>query len=368
MESRVFSRLARTLQPLTRQILPAHHVLRRSAGSSVYSTSSTTPLKEDHSKIVKRTPEAVAYRASALQLVLSRWGLERTWDTWNEMAGSDTTTKEMGSNRITQGFDMLMSAVHSSKMYEHLTPREKQLMDLDLGSWCGNKEAEIEGRWESAGVICWALNLTGQNTAIPSYNVPFEREELFQSMGIQASQPATIRRFLEGRVHKLRTNEEIAMALRTAEAWYWRSRAQGVWELKRNLLDPVTDTSQLDLDVEAKKKAARKKIPKGLKNIASGIEGAIAQAAARCAEDGLIEKDMGGDFGVQVVGEDGKPGDWVRYSELDAAALDKVREIADNRCSALGWLTGNEWDFEGNLSFVNPVSSIWRPQEVEVMN
>lgn len=288
------------------------------------------------------------------------------------MAANDAAQREMGTTRITQGFDMLMSALYSSKIYDNLSAREKKLMDMDLGTWCGNKEAEIEGRWESAGIICWALGLSGNNGKIPPYTVPFEREELFQAMGIQPSQPETVGRFLQGRVHKLRSNDDIANALRTAEAWYWRARAQSVWELKKNLLDPLTDSSQFDAEVEAKKKEARKKIPKGLKDIASGIEGAIAQAAIRCAEDGLVEGELGGDYAVRATTPSSSAGEgaeeWIRYSDMDPAALDQAREIADNRCSALGWLTGNEWDYASNLSFVNPVSSIWRATEVEIMN
>lgn len=367
MISAAVRRLPGLLRPRLAPRVPAAAAPRRFAGSE----ATRVPLEEDHSNVVKRTPDEVAHRAACLQLVLSRWGLERTWDAWNEMAAGDAAQREMGSNRITQGFDMLMSALHSSKLYGHLSEREKKLMDMDLGSWCGNKEAEIEGRWESAGVVCWALGLTGNHASIPSYTVPFEREELFQAMGIQPSQPGTIQRFLTGRVHRLRSGSDVAAALRTAEAWYWRSRAQSVWELKKNLLDPVSDVSQFDAETEAKKKEARKKIPKGLKDIASGIEGAIAQAASRCAEDGLIEREINGDYGVLAAPSEKQGADspeWIRYSDMDAAALDRARDIADNRCSALGWLTGNEWDFSGNLSFVNPVSSIWRAQEVEIVN
>ncbi|KAI9033137.1 hypothetical protein DFJ74DRAFT_150236 [Hyaloraphidium curvatum] len=319
-------------------------------------------LSADAAAAIKRTPAEAAARVACLHLVLSRWGLERTWDAWNGPEGGDPRQRELVRNRIAQGFDLLMSKVYSTGAHDRMTPREKQLMDLDLGTWCANKEREVEGRWESAGMICWALQLTG--AAVPPYWEPFERKELFQATGIQPSVPDSVSRFLDGRVHAFRPAGDIADALRTAEVWYWRARAQSVWELKRDVLEPSAADS--DPELEAKRKEARKRIPKALKDVANGIEGAIGQAAVRCAEDGLIPREVGGDYGVQVAGtgEAGTGGAsaWARYSELDQASIDKLREIAEYRCSALGWLAGHEWDNDGNLAFVSPLS-IWQPTE-----
>lgn len=83
------------------------------------------------------------------------------------------------------------------------------------------------------------------------------------------------------------------------------------------------------------------------------IEVVISQATERAVADGLVMGNKDGDFEVQGS----------RYADMDDDQMLRMADISTMRLAALGWLNGvSEWDFE-EVSYINPVNSLWAPKE-----
>ncbi|KAJ3023558.1 hypothetical protein HKX48_002431 [Thoreauomyces humboldtii] len=227
--------------------------------------------------------------------------------------------------------------------------QEQKLIDAPLGKWDPVVDLAAQSmRWESFGMLLWALKIID---GVPRYHVRFPQELLFQATAIVPAFPATITGFLEffstgegssSPSHRLE-EQEFRGAINTAEAWYWRARAQVVLDLRESLKGDSDDV-----------KEARKKIPSGLKTIMSNMDTALSQASIRASTDGYIEAIVGEDFGV----------DGTAYRDLDDHMIRDTNDIAENRLAALSWLAGREWDFErGEVAFIHPLGSLWHPQE-----
>ncbi|TPX65023.1 hypothetical protein SpCBS45565_g05458 [Spizellomyces sp. 'palustris'] len=289
--------------------------------------------------LLKRSPSEIARRAGALQLVLTRWGIEAAYLAAN---AQDET------GRIRQSFDALTKAVDESKIARSFTETEQKLMDKQFGSWEPVQDiSSYWARWESFGILLWTLRIVD---GIPRYHVTFPHELLFQATAIVPAFPATVRDFIEyfsaGEGQKpghIVSENDLREAINRAEAWYWRARAQIVLDLKESLNG---DTEEI--------KEARRKIPHGLRQILQNIDEAVGAASARATADGLIDESVADDFGV----------DGTAYRSLRGDQLRDVVDIAEFRLGALSWLTGNDWEFErGELKFIHPLGSLWAPHE-----
>ncbi|KAJ3319961.1 hypothetical protein HDV06_005779 [Boothiomyces sp. JEL0866] len=238
--------------------------------------------------LLNRTPRELALRACCTQLLLTRWTLE------------SAALSHKNDLRGMEGFKALNETIRKTKINEFMTQRELELMGKDYASWDVVQDIiPTELRWESFG-------------AKPEHIV---------------------------------SSPEFAMAVSQSEAWYWRSRAQIVLDLKKSLSDGSEEA-----------KIQKKKLPSGLNNVMMNIEQAIEMATQRAISDGLIFQDQKSDF---IVFKDTK------YNDMEDHDMRDVGLLAEARLAALGWMTGtHEWEYErGELRFINPMGSLWSPEE-----
>ncbi|KAL2919690.1 hypothetical protein HK105_200604 [Polyrhizophydium stewartii] len=281
---------------------------------------------------LKRTPREIALRACSTQLLLTRWALE----------ASALSAKEPAA----AGFGALTEALAKTSITEHMTARERSLHKLDFGKWDVAEDiVGVQSRWESFGMLAWALRIVRD---VPEYPNTFPHEQLYQATAVIPAFPNTIDMFVEyftsGEGSKdghLVTSAEFEDAVNRAEAWYWRSRAQMVLELKQGLQGDSPEIRE-----------ARRKVPSGLRGVMDNIEKAISQASQRALADGLISESVDDDFAVAK---------GVAYRSLDDHGLRDMERMTESRLAALGWLAGTEqWEFErGEVKFINPLGSLW---------
>ncbi|KAJ3152081.1 hypothetical protein HDU86_005926 [Geranomyces michiganensis] len=274
-------------------------------------------------------------------MVLTRWGIEAALAS---RTGSNTPVDP----RIAQSHDALARAIDESKLERSFTKSELDLLAKPLGGWRPVEDLASQMlRWESFGTLLWAMRIIN---GLPKFHVRFPQETLFQATAIVPAFPATVSSFVEyfdsgegSKPEHIITPEEMRNAVNTAEAWYWRARAQVVLDLKESLEGDSEDI-----------KEARKKIPSALKNVMANLDQALAQASIRASADGYIDEVAGDDFGV----------DGVPYKKLDDHAIRDLNDISEHRLAALGWMAGRDWDFiKGEVPFIHPLGSLWTPHE-----
>lgn len=325
---------------------------RKSLARSITLASSHRSISSLH----QRTPKELAERVVATQLLLSRWGMESIYKTI--LSNPSSPQQSLMKPRIEDGYQTLTKTLEKTHSTIPFTRREKLLLfEKELGAWCSTTDmAEIEARWESFGMLLWMLRL---ETSIPRYDVEFSRTDLFAKTGVIPSMPETCLQFIKSWENRdkntlLRSLDEQTQAINIAEAYYWRSRAQIILNLKR-----AVEASENSTDKEQPPLA----IPKALKPILRGIDSAIAQASERALADGLITDVVDGDFGVLENSDSNST--LIAYKTAPMDRFDTLEKIAEFRMGALGWISElNDWEWErGELKFVNPVSSIWAPKE-----
>ncbi|KAJ3301417.1 hypothetical protein HDV03_000863 [Kappamyces sp. JEL0829] len=291
-----------------------------------------------------QSPVRVAERLVATQLLLTRWALE------TGQRQSKAEPVPASDERATQAFSALQKTLSHPSVSDILTAKEREwMLTKKLGSW--DDLYPVELRWESLGMLCWALRIFRE---IPAYDDYFPREAAYTATAIVPAFPQTIDSFLEyfssgegTSADHFVTPADLKREIDIAEAWVWRAKAQKVLDLKLSL----SDTDSLDVQV------ALKKIPKQLKTVMEGIQEAIALGAERAQADGLLLSVVDGDFGLSS----GK-----KYSEADDHQIRDMGRVAESRLAALGWMCGShkDWEWtEGELQFVNPLGSLWTPQE-----
>ncbi|ORZ30126.1 hypothetical protein BCR44DRAFT_115872 [Catenaria anguillulae PL171] len=295
---------------------------------------------------------SVAARAAASHLLLSRWGLEHMLnDATHARPDFNDAIRAQTKDKVAEANEALMASAHMLTF----TPVEKTFLNQPLGSVAeGHAEAmaamvELEGRWESFGVLLWSLGLI---PSAPAHTHRFEMPQLLGATGIVPAKKESIERFLS-QAHTLRPEPQLVAELNKAEAWYWRARAQVLLSLKQAIDDPSCDT-----------KDNLTKLPKALKDMAKKIDVSILYATSRGLQDGLIDEAVGDDFGIPDAAQagQGKPG-WKRYADGSETEWATMRLIAENRLAAFGWLmAGRDWDVNrDDISFVNHMSSLWQP-------
>ncbi|KAJ3372002.1 RNA polymerase subunit AC19 [Kappamyces sp. JEL0680] len=302
-----------------------------------------------------QSPVRVAERLVATQLLLTRWALEtgQRQSKAEPVPASDERYATDDNSRATQAFSALQKTLSHPSVSDILTAKEREwMLTKKLGSWDLMEDLyPVELRWESLGMLCWALRIFRE---IPAYDDYFPREAAYTATAIVPAFPQTIDSFLEyfssgegTSADHFVTPADLKREIDIAEAWVWRAKAQKVLDLKLSL----SDTDSLDVQV------ALKKIPKQLKTVMEGIQEAIALGAERAQADGLLLSVVDGDFGLSS----GK-----KYSEADDHQIRDMGRVAESRLAALGWMCGShkDWEWtEGELQFVNPLGSLWTPQE-----
>ncbi|KAI8925051.1 hypothetical protein BC831DRAFT_462695 [Entophlyctis helioformis] len=290
---------------------------------------------------LKRTSREIALRACSTQLLLTRWALE---------AAALSNTDPAALDRAQAAHQALQEALDKTGAAEHMTEREKLLLAKPFREWDVSTDiVPVQSRWESFGMLVWALRIIKD---IPEYPDTFPHEQLYQATAIIPAFPNTIDMFVEyftsgegSKESHLVSKEEFEATVNKAEAWYWRSRAQIVLELKQSLQGDGPE-----------QKEARRKVPSGLRVIMENIDKAIGQASQRALADGLITATVDGDFPV---------GPGRAYKDLDDHALRDMEQMTEARLATLAWLGGiQNWEYEkGEVKFLNPMGSLWTPQE-----
>ncbi|RKO91549.1 hypothetical protein BDK51DRAFT_24900 [Blyttiomyces helicus] len=300
------------------------------------SISSTNP------PLLRKSPVEIARRAASVQIFLTRWGIEAAC-AQARGKGEDADTRTL------QGHQAILDTLAQTAIRESMTAEELRLLGLGLGEWTvGGEIGPLWARWESFGVLLWSLRIIN---GIPPNATPFPRELLFQSTAIIPAFPNTVTEFIEyfATGHGIKPEHiveerDLSAAVARAEAWYWRSRAQVVLDLKENLKGDSPE-----------QKEARRKIPSGLRSVMENLDKAISAASQRAASEGYIDEIIEDDFGV----------DGVAYRALDDHKIRNAAELAQMRLGALGWLCGsNAWEWEGELQFIHPMGSLWAPSEI----
>ncbi|KAJ3274768.1 hypothetical protein HK104_004021 [Borealophlyctis nickersoniae] len=333
-------------------ITPLTTLFGRSLRHSSFTTPSwklPTPIIRHFASItetpplLKQTPADIATRTACTQLLLTRWGIEAAKSNLKEEGKAD------GELRIRQGYDALNESVKQTGIERHFTDRERSLLSKDLGTWSVQEDmAGLMGKWESFGTLLWALRIID---GIPRYHVHFPRELLFKATAIIPAFPHTVTDFLEyftngegSKEHHRVSEQEFSNAVRKAEAWYWRSQAQIVLDLKQSLEGEGPEKDE-----------ARRKIPSSLHTVISNLPRAVSLASSRALSEHLIEESAQEDFAV----------DGVPYGELDDHLIATTAEIAEARMAAFAWLAKvDEWEVKrGEAKFVNPLGSLWTPEE-----
>ncbi|KAJ3164477.1 hypothetical protein HDU88_005354 [Geranomyces variabilis] len=323
---------ARPQVPCLRPRQHAHAANRRNLAT--FSNTKEHPL-------LQRSPGELARRAACTQMLLTRWGIEAALAS---RTGSNTPIDP----RIAQSHDALSRAIDESKLTRSFTKSELDLLGKPLGHWRPVEDLASQMlRWESFGTLLWAMRIVN---GLPKFHAHFPQEMLFQATAIVPAFPATVTSFVEyfdsgegSKPEHIITAEEMRNAVNTAEAWYWRARAQVVLDLKESLEGDSEDI-----------KEARKKVPAALKSVMANLESALGQAAARALADGYIDEIVGDDFGVNGVA----------YKKVDDHGIRDLNDVAEHRLAALGWMAGRDWDFiKGEVPFIHPLGSLWTPQE-----
>ncbi|KAK5667449.1 hypothetical protein QVD99_006045 [Batrachochytrium dendrobatidis] len=197
-------------------------------------------------------------------------------------------------------------------------------------------------------MLIWALCIVKE---IPEPPQSFPHEQLYQATAIIPGFPNTIDMFLDyfttgegSKASHIISKTDFEAVVDKTEAWYWRSKAQTVLELKRGLQSDSPEITQ-----------ARQKVTAGLRAVMENIEKAISQASQRALADGLISKSVNDDFCV---------GNNTAYKDMDDHGLRDLERMSAARLAALGWLVGiEEWDYDpSNVKFINPLGSLWKPQ------
>ena len=98
------------------------------------------------------------------------------------------------------------------------------------------------------------------------------------------------------------------------------------------------------------------KLPKSLRDVMDKIDDAIELGTERALAEGYISGKVNNDF--QVFGD-------TAYRDLNHHEWTDLARISESRLASLGWMTGfNGWDYvEGDIKFINPLGSLWSPEE-----
>ncbi|KAJ2807201.1 hypothetical protein H4R21_000574 [Coemansia helicoidea] len=313
-----------------------------------------------------RPAPALARRASCLQLVLARWGLETA--ALMGLRGEQTANDDA---RKVRAVEAITSALYASGLDGHATAAERAMLEKPYRAW-EYDEYVYGDHWEAMGVLQWLL---GRQGAIPPYYSSFDRAQLFQSTGVMPADPSTIERFVESSAQAPARAyidaQQLQHAVGVSEAWIWRARAQVLLGLRDEISGANAKPSAAGEEAPADAALRRQRVPHGLRKMAADLPRTIPLAAQRAHERGLVDRVEGNDFGIAVeVATDGPAAGGttpatVPYRGLDTEHQEALRKIAESRFLAFAWALGkiDEWDPDRtcDLLSINPISAIWTP-------
>lgn len=178
------------------------------------------------------------------------------------------------------------------------SPKERALLDRELGGWSTDEIAEMVWRNEAAAPLLWYLELVPQ---VPPYFVVvpaaavMERIEQLPNMTLD--------------MPKTRSREELENALELASLWNWRARCEAL--RRSGAQAPEGDT----------------------------YEGVIAQATNSAIDIKLVEKTFVLDGDLLVTAD-------TKYGDVDADQQRTLACIAHERHWALAWIAdgSTSWD------------------------
>lgn len=265
----------------------------------------------------------VAQRVVSTQLLMSRLVLEL-----NMPKGK---TKNI-NDRIFNANNSLQTCFQSySKLF---TEKEQYLMSKELGTWTNIEIYNTEStRLESLGILLFVMQLLKH---VPSFDSRFDSKLMYSCTNIIPAIPDTISMFLEyynnSEIDHFVSLVELERIIAISEAYFWRSRAQVIIDLKSSSQD----------------------IPSSLKNILLNIDNAVKVASERALTDKLIDEIDCNDFKVL-----NRP-----YAKLTDHQVRDLANIASARLAALSWIYGiSEWDYNvDELKFITQMGSLWSPQ------
>lgn len=88
-----------------------------------------------------------------------------------------------------------MKTLNSTGMSTHLTKFESTLLNKELGTWEEKQHInQLYPRWESLGMMLWALRIFKQ---VPEFHDTFPPKEVYTSTAIIPAFPKTVETFIE---------------------------------------------------------------------------------------------------------------------------------------------------------------------------
>lgn len=238
----------------------------------------------------------VAYRALCLGALLQRSEIELTLQTMDDLVFFDEA-KDNLLQELTTKNDDLLAWLQREKIDPHLSQRERQLLQCDLGQWSERTLISVEWRTESLGAMLWALHYIDD---MPDYDEQFQLDAVLDPLDIYNSTIDFIW------LASLRSNRDLQLSRDRAEIWNWRSRAT---ELERMGIRPTEGVSFREI---------------------------IRFTAERAYTDGHIPPPIEGDF----------PAFYKSYANLNHDEYAVTSAIAYERYFALNWVceVSSQWE------------------------
>ncbi|KAJ1920128.1 hypothetical protein H4219_001501 [Mycoemilia scoparia] len=320
----------------------------------------------------------LALRASCLQLVLARWGLETA-----AALGVQGEKVANDDDRKARAVDAITKAAFAGGLDDYLTEQEKYVLEKAYKTW-EYDDFELGSHWESLGILQWLL---GRQHKVPPYYSSFDRASIFQATGVMPADPSTIDTFvnsyLSPQSHHLLDDASLKREIDIAEAWNWRARAQVIMDLRDQIIEEAKEKSGsakssdiADEETIVDRMMREKRIPQSLRGMVKNISQVMKSATSRAIEKEIIKEAIDDDFGIVVelkpeeMPEGASPSDrevLIPYSKLEGKNHESLRKISEARLFAFAWSTSKieEWDIGKMVEIlsINPVSSIWAPDE-----
>jgi hypothetical protein len=124
-----------------------------------------TPTLSEKPLQLARNSLETSQRLVSTQLLLTRWALE---------VGDK---QSLNDNRSVQAFTALSSAVKEPFVSSLFSLHESNLVHKELGCWDQSDLYQTEIKWESCGMLCWALRIFD---TVPGYDDVFSREKMYK--------------------------------------------------------------------------------------------------------------------------------------------------------------------------------------------
>lgn len=218
--------------------------------------------------------------------------------------GGDEREKANFTREVEQMRNALQNALRTSKLWDQVSPNERTFFSTTAITMTQRQRIEASWRIEAALVLAWALRRIAN---LPPYDVDVNPQFL-------KSLPKDPSEFIA--TAELRPQAEIDRRRDVAELWHWRSRTRELIERG----EPFPSNQDFKR--------------RGLRS----FEDIVRLAAAKAAQDGVIDEPINGDF----------PAFGKAYRDLSEQEWAKIRSITMERHFALNWLCGyapgGRWD------------------------